>query len=95
MYDQLVTGRRFRVLNIVDDVTRECLRAVPDTSISGRRIVRELTDLIAERGKPDMIVSDNGTELTSNVVLVWCGEARVEWLTRRRASPPECVRGKL
>lgn len=59
MHDQLVTGRRFRVLNIVDDVTRECLRAVVDTSISGRRVVRELTDLIAERGKPTMIVSDN------------------------------------
>jgi transposase InsO family protein len=55
----MASGRRFRVLNIVDDVTRECLRAVPDTSISGRRVVRELTDLIAERGKPGMIVSDN------------------------------------
>uniref|UniRef100_UPI0035C6BB47 integrase core domain-containing protein n=1 Tax=Sphingobium yanoikuyae TaxID=13690 RepID=UPI0035C6BB47 len=62
-----------------DDVTRECLRAVPDTSISGRRVVRELTDLIAERGKPGMIVSDNGTELTSNAVLAWCGEIGVEW----------------
>lgn len=59
VHDQLVTGRRFRVLNIVDDVTRECLRAVVDTSISGRRVVRELTDLIAERGRPKMIVSDN------------------------------------
>jgi len=67
------------VLNIVDDVTRECLRAVPDTSISGRRVVRELTALIAERGKPGMIVSDNGTELTSNAVLAWCGEIGVEW----------------
>jgi transposase InsO family protein len=67
------------VLNIVDDVTRECLRTVPDISISGRRLVRELTDLIAERGKPGMIVSDNGTELTSNAVLAWCGEVGVEW----------------
>lgn len=79
VHDQLASGRRFRVLNIVDDVTRECLRAVPDTSISGRRLVRELADLIAERGKPGMIVSDNGTELTSNAVLAWCGEAGVEW----------------
>ena len=79
VHDQLASGRRFRVLNIVDDVTRECLRAVPDTSISGRRLVRELTDLIAERGKPGMIVSDNGTELTSNAVLAWCGEVGVEW----------------
>lgn len=78
VHDQLVTGRRFRVLNVVDDVTRECLAAVPDTSISGKRVVRELTALIAERGKPGMIISDNGTELTSNAVLAWCCEARVE-----------------
>jgi hypothetical protein len=44
----MASRRRFRVLNIVDDVTRECLRAAQDTSISGRRVVRELTDLIAE-----------------------------------------------
>ena len=79
VHDQLVTGRRFRVLNVVDDVTRECLAAVPDTSISGKRVVRELTELIAQRGKPAIIVSDNGTELTSNAVLVWCGEAGIEW----------------
>ena len=79
VHDQMATGRRFRILNIVDDVTRECLRAVLDTSISGRRVVRELADLIAERGAPRMIVSDNGTELTSNAVLAWSGEAGVEW----------------
>ena len=79
VHDQLVTGRRFRVLNVVDDVTRECLAAVPDTSISGKRVVRELTALIAQRGKPGMIVSDNGTELTSNAVLQWCSDAKVEW----------------
>ena len=68
VHDQLATGRRFRVLNIVDDVTHEGL-AVVDTSISGRWVVRELTDLIARRGAPRIIVSDNGTELTSNAVL--------------------------
>ena len=79
VHDQMASGRRFRVLNVVDDVTRECLAAVPDTSISGRRVVRELTELISQRGKPGMIVSDNGTELTCNAVLVWCGEMGVEW----------------
>ena len=59
VHDQMASGRRFRVLNVVDDVTRECLAAVPDTSISGRRVVRELTQLIEQRGKPGMIVSDN------------------------------------
>jgi len=75
----MVSGRRFRVLNVVDDVTRECLVAVPDTSISGLRVVRELDALIARRGKPGIIVSDNGTELTSNAVLAWCSETDVEW----------------
>ncbi|MEG8018615.1 MULTISPECIES: IS3 family transposase [unclassified Sphingomonas] len=79
VHDQMATGRRFRILNIVDDVTRECLRAVLDTSISGKRVVRELANLIAERGAPKMIVSDNGTELTSNAVLAWSGDAGVEW----------------
>ena len=55
VHDQLACGRRFRILNIVDDVTRECLAAVPETSISGRRVARELTALIERRGKPRMI----------------------------------------
>lgn len=59
----MASGRQFRVLNVVDDVTRECLAAVPDTSISGHRVVRDLTRLIARRGKPGVIVSDNGAEL--------------------------------
>ena len=63
--NQMATGRRFRVLNIVDDVTRECLAAVPATSISCKRVIRELDALIAIRGKPCMIVSDNSTGLTS------------------------------
>ena len=48
---QAASGRRFCVLNVVDDVTRECLAAVLDTSISGRHVVRELTELIAQRGR--------------------------------------------
>ncbi|MBB3980368.1 transposase InsO family protein [Rhizobium azooxidifex] len=79
VHDQFACGRRFRILNIVDDVTRECLAAIPDTSISGRRVARELTTLIERRGKPGMIVSDNGTELTSNVILIWSKEHKVEW----------------
>ena len=79
VHDQLACGHRFRILNIADDVTRECLAAIPDTSISGKRVARELTTLIAARGKPRMIVSDNGTEFTSNAILQWSKENQVEW----------------
>ena len=79
VHDQMANGRRFRILNVVDDVTRECLAAIPDTSISGQRVARELTTLIARRGKPGMIVSDNGTELTSNAIFAWTKDHRVEW----------------
>jgi putative transposase len=79
VHDQLACGRRFRILNIVDDVTRECLAAIPDISISGRRVARELTMLIERRGKPGMVVSDHGTEFTSNAILAWADQAGVGW----------------
>jgi putative transposase len=79
VHDQLACGRRFRVLNIVDDVTREFLAAIPDTSISGRRVARELTALIEGHRKPQLIVSDNGTEFTSNAILRWSKEHQIEW----------------
>ena len=75
MHYQLACGRRFRILNIVDDVTRECLCSVADTSINGQRVVRALETVIALRGKPGMIVSDNGTEFTSNAVLKWASKS--------------------
>ena len=79
VHDQFATGRRFRILNVVDDVTRECLAAIPDTSISGRRVARELTALISRRGRPAMIVSDNGTEFTSTAILAWAQDHGVDW----------------
>lgn len=60
-------------------MTWECLAAVPDMSISGRRVLRELVELIAQRDKPSIIVSDNGTELTRIGVLILCDEIGVEW----------------
>jgi len=77
--DALSDGRRFRTLNVVDDFAREALTILVDTSISGTRVARELSRLIETRGKPDMIVSDNGTELTSHAILKWAKKTRVEW----------------
>ena len=79
VHDQLGDGRRLRIFNVIDDVTKECLAAVVDTSISGRRVARELDTLVARRGKPRLIVSDHGTEFTSNAMLEWTQKARVAW----------------
>jgi putative transposase len=76
--DTLADGRRFRILCIVDDFSRECLATVVDTSLSGVRVVRELERLSLERATPRTIVSDNGTELTSVAVLRWATN-RVGW----------------
>jgi len=76
--DTLSDGRRFRILCIVDDFTRECLATVVDTSLSGVRVVRELERITLERATPKVIVSDNGTELTSVAVLRWAID-RLDW----------------
>ena len=77
--DALSDGRRFRVLAIVDDYTRECLALVADTSLSGVRVARELDAVIADRGRPETVVSDNGPELTATAMLRWQQETGVAW----------------
>jgi putative transposase len=67
------------VLCVVDDFTREALATVVDTSMGGARVVRELDRPAAERLRPAMVVSDNGTELTSTAVLRRAEERGVEW----------------
>jgi len=77
--DTLDDGRRFRVVVVVDDCTRECLALAVDTSLSGQRAAREVDRIIAGRVKPLMIVSDSGTALTSHAILRWQKERAVEW----------------
>lgn len=77
--DALGDGRRFRILAVVDDFTRECLCLEADTSLPGLRVARELDAVITVRGRPGSVVSDNGTELTSMAILTWTQERRVEW----------------
>ena len=77
--DALADGRRFRILCVIDDFSLECLAAVVDTSISGIRVARELDRIAEMRGFPCLVVSDNGTELTSNAMLQWQEDRQVEW----------------
>jgi putative transposase len=77
--DAFTDGRRFRVLAVVDDFTRECQTLIADTSLSGSRVARELDAIIARRGRPNTVVSDNGTEFTSTAILPWCQRTTSDW----------------
>jgi putative transposase len=78
MSDALTNGRKIRVLNIMDDFTRESLAAYCNFSISGERVVAVLKDIIAGRGKPEQIRVDNGPEFLSKVFYQWCRSEQIE-----------------
>ena len=90
--DVFEPGRRFRILAVIDDCTRENLALIADTSLSGRRVARELDSLIRLYGKPATIISDNGTELTSRAVLEWQNETGVAWRYIAPGKPTQNVR---
>jgi len=74
--DQLANGRRFRVLNIVDDFSREYVLKIVDFSISGQRLARELD--ASGRKLPRTIVCDNGSEFTSKAMYFWAKQTGVK-----------------
>ena len=76
--DQMASGRRFRVFNILDDFTRECVSQIVDFSISGERLTRELDRLVETRPLPKTIVCDNGPELTCKAMFFWAKRTGVK-----------------
>jgi putative transposase len=78
MSDSLYCGRRFRVLNVIDEGTREALEIVVDTSLPAARVVRELEQIKSVRGKPRRIRVDNGPEMLAQVFTDWCEDNHVE-----------------
>ena len=78
VHDAAESGRKFRALSAVDPYTRECLALEVDTSMGSRRVTRVLEGIIAERGAPQAIRSDNGPEFTSRHFLAWCMERKIE-----------------
>ena len=77
--DTFAASRRFRILAVVDDYTRESIGMIADTSIGGVRVGRELDAMIRLYGKPAAITSDNGTEFTSRAMLEWQSREHVAW----------------
>jgi putative transposase len=78
VHDRLASGRAVRVLGVVDTFTRECLALEIDTSFASRRVTRVLDGIIAQRGRPQRLVMDNGSELTSRHFLSWGTEWKLE-----------------
>jgi putative transposase len=78
VHDAAESGRKFRVLSVIDVYTRECLALEVDTSFASRRVTRALEQIVAERGVPAAIRCDNGPELTSRHFLGWCMERKIE-----------------
>lgn len=72
MSDTLVDGRRFRLFNVLDDFNRESLAIEIDTSMPSLRVIRVLNRVIAQRGKPANLRSDNGPEFISHILQQWC-----------------------
>jgi putative transposase len=68
---RLADGRWMRVLTIVDQFTRECLALFADDSLNGEKVVAVLDRIVAERGAPQSITVDNGTEFASKAVDLW------------------------
>ena len=77
--DSFGASRKFRILAVIDDCSRENLCLIADTSISGARVARELDALVRIYGKPGCIVSDNGTEFTSRAILRWADQNAIPW----------------
>ena len=76
--DQLASGRRIRIFNVVDDYSRECVGQVVDVSISGLQVARCLDELAVSRGLPRTIVCDNGPEFTGKAMFLWSQRSRVQ-----------------
>ena len=72
MSDALGGGRRLRILNIMDDYTRESLAAWCDYSIPGEKVVEVLKSIVNDRGRPEQIRVDNGPEFRGRVFVEWC-----------------------
>ena len=77
MCDSLVDGRRFRLLNVIDDYNRECLAIEIDTSLPALRVIRTLQRLIETRTRPQTIRVDNGPEFISDRLQQWCDDQQI------------------
>ena len=89
MHDTLYCGKRFRVLNVIDQGTRECLAIEVDTSLPAPRLVRVMEQLKGDRGLPKQIRVDNGPELVSSTFVEWCEEYDIQLVYIQPGKPQQ------
>lgn len=89
MCDSLWDGRRYRLLNIIDDYNREVLDIEADTSLPALRVTRALDKLLLTRGKPDMIRVDNGPEFISDKLDNWCKHNKIQLIFIQPGKPTQ------
>ena len=89
MADQLASGQRFRVLNVVDDFTRECLVMHVGISITGHDVVRALDAVVKFRGAPQAITTDNGPEFAGKALELWTHDCGIAHTFIRPGKPVE------
>ena len=89
MIDRTADGRAFKIFNIIDEYTRECLAIVVKRRITSQDVVDRLFDLFIFRGIPEHIRSDNGPEFTAKAVRKWLERLGVKTLFIEPGSPWE------
>ena len=87
MHDTLMNGRKFRVLNIIDDYNREALRIEPYFSIGSNLVIKILERLVLEQGNPKAIRVDNGPEFISSALSEWCMEKGIKLIYIQPGKP--------
>jgi putative transposase len=71
MSAKLIDGRWFRVLTLIDQFTRQCLALLADRALNGQQVALTLSQVVAERGTPESITADNGSEFASKAMDAW------------------------
>jgi len=89
MMDRTTDGRAFKILNIIDEYTRECLATVAKRKIASQDVIDQLFHLFIFRGIPEYIRSDNGPEFTAKVIRKWLSNIGVKTLYIEPGSPWE------
>ena len=87
--DRTVNGKTFKVLNIIDEYTRECLATLVDRKIKADDVIGQLFNLFVFRGIPEHLRSDNGPEFTARAVRRWINRLGVKTLFIEPGSPWE------